>query len=125
MKKSLFIFIIFMIIMVVAAFFLISYAYQYASTNNTTNFSSSNNSKVQISGYEFSPSSITIKVVDTVTWTNMDATPHTVTSDTGNELDSPILASGSTYSHIFKSSGNYDYHSSLDQNLMKGEIIVQ
>jgi plastocyanin len=36
---------------------------------------------VDISGFAFDPASLTITEGDTVTWTNLDQTPHTVTSD--------------------------------------------
>lgn len=56
----------------------------------------------------------------------MDAAPHTVTSDVGsvkNELDSPTLAKGYTYSHTFNEIGTYAYHCSIHTS-MKGKIIV-
>ncbi len=45
---------------------------------------------VSINGSSFSPSSLTIAVGDTVRWTNFDNVTHSVTSDAGTELDSPI-----------------------------------
>ena len=46
------------------------------------------NGNVEIINFAYQPSDITIKVGDTVTWTNKDSVGHTVTSDDGNELDS-------------------------------------
>jgi plastocyanin len=37
--------------------------------------------RVDISGFEFSPSELTVKVRDTITWVNRDIAPHTATAD--------------------------------------------
>jgi len=79
---------------------------------------------VQIQNFAFSPSSLTIKVGDTVTWTNKDTATHTVTSDSGGELSSPSLNKGETYSHQFASAGVYDYHCTHHPS-MKAKIIVE
>src|SRR4051794_2408029 len=43
-----------------------------------------------IQGYAFTPASMTVHVGDTVTWTNNDTAPHTVTSSSGPaKMDSP------------------------------------
>jgi plastocyanin len=65
---------------------------------------------VTISNFSFSPSSLTVSAGDTVTWRNNDAVQHTVTSDSGSELDSPLLGQGATYTHIFSTAGTYPYH---------------
>lgn len=79
---------------------------------------------VSISGFEFSPSTKTIKVGDAITWTNMDSVRHTVTSDSGSELDSPLFGQGQSYSHTFNTVGTYTYHCTPHPN-MKGTIIVE
>ncbi len=78
---------------------------------------------VEIRNYLFFPSTLTIQVGDTVIWTNA-ASVHTVTSDSGNELDSETLSSGETYSHTFTTIGNFDYHCTLHPT-MKGTINVE
>ena len=47
---------------------------------------------IQISGYAFSPNSLTIKQGEDVTWTNQDSAPHTIISDLGNEIQSTTLS---------------------------------
>lgn len=37
--------------------------------------------RVEISGFEFSPSELTVSVGDTITWINRDIAPHTATAD--------------------------------------------
>lgn len=98
-----------------------------AATNQvppTNNQPATASNTVSISNFAFNPASLTIKQGDTVTWTNQDSAPHTVTSDSGNELASTKLASGQTYSHTFNTLGTFDYHCSI-HTMMKGKIIVQ
>ncbi|MCL5018446.1 MAG: cupredoxin family copper-binding protein [Candidatus Pacearchaeota archaeon] len=78
---------------------------------------------VEIDNFAFSPSSLTISVGDTVIWTNLQGVSHTVTSDSGNELDSEFLSNGETYSHTFSTAGTFNYHCSPHSS-MKGTIIV-
>ena len=80
--------------------------------------------EVEISGFAFSPATLTIKKGDTVKWTNQDSTRHTVTSDSGSELDSQSLGNGQSYSHTFASAGTFNYHCALHPN-MKAKIIVE
>ncbi len=70
---------------------------------------------VAIRGMEFSPHDITIKVGDSVRWTNLDAVTHTVTSgdpDAGNAgalFDSGNLAPDKTFEFKFTTAGTYEY----------------
>lgn len=79
---------------------------------------------IDIKGFAFTPSSLNIKVGDTITWKNGDSASHTVTSDSGSELNSAILNTGQSYSHIFNTVGTYKYHCSFHSS-MHGTIIVQ
>lgn len=94
------------------------------TTTPTTTSSSPETYQVDIQNFAFSPSSLTIKVGDKVTWTNNDPTPHTVTSDSGSELGSSSLSTSQTYSHTFNTKGEFDYHCSI-HTMMKGKVIVQ
>src|SRR5690348_1456503 len=49
---------------------------------------SSTNVTVNIKNFAFNPSTLTIKTGTKVTWVNNDSIPHTVTSDSGNVIDS-------------------------------------
>ncbi len=79
---------------------------------------------IEIRNFVFSPSALTINKGDKVTWTNMDSVMHTVTSDSGSELDSELLSKGESYSHTFDSKGTFEYNCSPHQN-MKATIIVE
>jgi plastocyanin len=79
--------------------------------------------KMDISGFAFSKVNLQIKAGDTVIWTNLDVAPHTVTSDSGSELDSPNILKGQTYSHTFNTAGVYTYHCGVHPS-MKATITV-
>ena len=65
---------------------------------------------VAISGFAFSPASLTVKAGTTVTWTNKDSDAHTVTSQgTGGPLGSAALSTGQSYSFTFTKPGTYAY----------------
>lgn len=78
---------------------------------------------IKIIGYAFGPAILNIKAGDTVVWTNNDKVSHTVTSDSGTELNSATLAKGDTYSHTFATAGTYKYHCSA-YKYMIGKLIV-
>lgn len=79
---------------------------------------------VNIQSFAFSPADLTVNLGDTVVWTNKDSVAHTVTSDSGTELDSPQIPNGQTYSHKFATAGTFTYHCSLHPS-MKGTITVK
>ncbi|AJF62526.1 MAG: Blue (Type 1) copper protein [archaeon GW2011_AR20] len=83
-----------------------------------------NGINVKITGFAFSPAELTVKVGDTVTWVNEDSVKHTVTSDSGSELSSPLFAKSETYSHTFNTPGTFAYHCNVHPD-MTGKVIVQ
>lgn len=100
--------------------------------NNQTNVSSPPNGSVnttpttqqfsvEISGFAFNPDTITITKGSTVTWTNKDSAPHTIS---GSGFESGSLSTGQAFSHTFDEAGTYDYSCSIHPS-MKGKVIVQ
>ena len=79
---------------------------------------------IELKSFSFQPKELIIKAGDTVIWTNKDSTSHTVTSNSGNELNSPSLSKESIYSHTFTQTGTFAYHCKPHSN-MKGTIIVE
>lgn len=71
----------------------------------------------------FNPGYITIAKGTTVTWTNKDGRPHTVTSSTG-VFDSGEIKNGASYDFKFLKSGTYTYHCQL-QDGMTGTVVVE
>ena len=84
--------------------------------------SSANN--VTIQGDAFSPSSLTVKVGDIVTWINNDNHDHTVTSDTGT-FNSVNIANGSTFSFTFNTVGTYSYYCSIHTSMKATIVVIQ
>ena len=78
---------------------------------------------VNIQGYAFLPNITSVTLGSTVTWTNNDPVAHTITSDSGTELASSLIASGGSFIHKFDTKGIFDYHCSIHP-MMKGEIVV-
>ncbi|GAB3884698.1 hypothetical protein GCM10029964_046120 [Kibdelosporangium lantanae] len=51
--------------------------------------------QVHMSGYAFGPAQLSVKVGDTVTWTNHDQAPHNAVVTAGPaRFESPMLATG-------------------------------
>ena len=78
---------------------------------------------VTIKDFAFTPAKVTVTPGSMVTWTNSDATRHTVTSDSGGTLGSGPIGSGQTYGKQFDTPGTYAYHCEIHQS-MKGTIVV-
>jgi LPXTG-motif cell wall-anchored protein len=64
---------------------------------------------VTIKSFKFAPKSLTIKVGDTVNWTNQDSVQHSATADNGT-FDTGLIAKGSTRAYRFTTAGTYGYH---------------
>ena len=78
---------------------------------------------VTIQNFAFSPSTITVKVGDKVTWTNQDSIGHSATADNGS-FDTGVLQQGQSGSITFSKAGTFTYHCSVHPN-MKATVIVQ
>ncbi len=77
---------------------------------------------VKITRTGFVPSKATIKVGDSVKWTNSDTISHQVVANNGS-FASPVLGAGKSYTFRFRASGTYHYHDGLHPSL-KGTIVV-
>ncbi len=78
---------------------------------------------IDISGFSFAPSALTVQVGDTVTWTNLDSAGHTVTFNGSPSLSSGGLQEGDTHSVTFDNVGTYAYWCSPHAS-MQGTITV-
>jgi plastocyanin len=78
---------------------------------------------VQISDSAFGTAVLTVQVGDTVTWTNVDDRPHTVTSEDGT-FDSGNLDEGAAFSFTFTAAGTYAYLCEYHPD-MRATIVVQ
>ena len=126
MKKNFVILgVIVLLILAVGVYF---FMLKYPSANEPVSSSLGNTSNpigynINIQNYAFSPNITSVTLGSTVIWTNNDPVAHTITSDSGTELASPLIASGSTFLHKFDTKGIFDYHCSIHP-MMKGEIVV-
>jgi plastocyanin len=75
-----------------------------------------------ITGFAFQPASMEVTAGTTVTWTNDDPAPHTVTAADGS-FDSGAIAPGATFSRTFDSSGSFEYACAIHPT-MTGTVIV-
>lgn len=67
--------------------------------------------EISINNAKYRPKNLSIKVGTTLTWTNNDSVPQSVTSDTPGLFDSGLLQPGGTFSYTFAQAGTFPYHS--------------
>jgi plastocyanin len=107
----------------------------YASTDVVTaqgpppNKPTPSSVSVLIQNSQFSPDTITVAKGTTVTWTNMDSTPHTVTrpSEGGIQVAGPnsgVLNQGDTYRYTYNAVGFFDYHCRIHPSML-GSVEVK
>lgn len=78
---------------------------------------------VDITDFAFAPGVITVSVGDTVTWTNGDDAPHTVTSVDG-AFDSGRLDPGDSWSMKVTQAGTFEYRCDFHSE-MRGTLVVR
>lgn len=78
---------------------------------------------MKIDNFTFNPPKITVKAGTTVTWTNEDDIPHTVTAS-NLTFKSKALDTGDGFSFKFSTPGTYTYFCSLHPH-MTGSIVVE
>ena len=82
------------------------------------------NINIAIQGMAYQPATMTVKAGSTVTWTNNDSAPHTVTSSDGGPLASGTLNRGNSYSITLDQPGTYNYICKFHPR-MRATIVVQ
>jgi len=80
-------------------------------------------SPVTIQGFAYSPTPLTIRAGDTVTWTNRDSAQHSAFFNDG--FKTPALSQGQSASLVFSSAGTFNYVCGIHGAAMKGTVIVQ
>jgi plastocyanin len=99
------------------------------STTPTTHISIVSGSSNPNNKVFYDPTPAKVKTSTTITWTNDDTLPHTVTSgnaDTGpsGEFDSGIVMGGGSFTHTFDKAGSFDYYCALHPYMI-GQVIVE
>ena len=84
------------------------------------------NATVTIDNFAFTTPTITVTAGTTITWTNRDDIPHTVTASDGPppSFRSHPLDTGDHYAMLFAKPGTYNYFCSLHPK-MRGTVIVR
>lgn len=80
--------------------------------------------EVMIEDNAFNPDTVSISAGDTVRWTNLDSTTHTVTSTGGTYFKSENLNQGDSYEFLFTDPGTYEYYCEIHPS-MEGTITVE
>jgi plastocyanin len=78
--------------------------------------------KVEISGFQYDPETVTIQAGGKVIWQNQDSAEHTATLDDGS-FSTGALAEGKLKSESFKTPGTYTYFCEIHPQ-MKGTVEV-
>ena len=79
--------------------------------------------QVKIDNFSFEPREITVAPGTTITWTNRDDVPHTVTSN-DDKFSSKALDTDDQFSFTFRDAGTYEYYCSVHPK-MTGKVIVK
>ena len=77
---------------------------------------------VHIDNFVFEPAQLTVKVGQTVTWTNRDDIPHTVVC--AGKFRSKTMDTDGTFTFTFATAGEYKYFCSLHPH-MQGVVKVE
>lgn len=78
---------------------------------------------VAVAEFLFGPEKVSVKAGQTITWTNIDSSPHQVTLQASSEFRSPVMLKGQSTFIQFNNEGTYGYICGLHPG-MKGEIVV-
>jgi len=79
--------------------------------------------EVKVDNFSFGPTTLTVAVGTTVTWTNRDDIPHTIVS-TEKVFKSKVLDTDEKFSFTFDKAGTYPYFCSIHPK-MTGSVVVQ
>src|SRR2546422_8372532 len=78
---------------------------------------------VTIQNFAYSPTPLTIRAGDTVTWTNRDSAQHSAFFNDG--FKTAVLSQGQSASLSFSSAGTFNYICGVHGAVMSGSVIVQ
>ena len=97
------------------------------ATATATPTESTATTQIVMQDVSFDPAEIQVEPGTTVTWTNQDAFPHTVTAGTRDNptglFESGNISADGTFSFTFEEPGTYEYFCSIHDG-MRGVIVV-
>ena len=94
-----------------------------ASPGSSSKSPQTASAEVKVDNFSFGPTTLTVAVGTTVTWTNRDDIPHTVVS-TDKVFKSKVLDTDEKFSFTFSKAGTYPYFCSIHPK-MTGSVVVQ
>src|SRR5262245_2437101 len=77
---------------------------------------------VSITSSGFRPATVAVVADETVIWTNNDSSRHQVVANDGS-FSSPVLATGQSFSHAFRTGGTFAYHDGI-RAALRGSVAV-
>jgi plastocyanin len=86
--------------------------------------SGASGTKITIKDFSYSPNPLEAKVGETVTVTNDDGTPHTLTADDDSTVSTGELSGGQSGTIALTKAGTLAYHCEIHGTTMKGSIQV-
>lgn len=89
----------------------------------TTRHTQGSTYRIDIAKFKFKPATLEVPVGASVTWTNRDEEPHTVTSPDGKFKGSAAMDTGDTFKMVFTKPGTYTYFCTVHP-FMTGTIVV-
>ncbi len=96
-----------------------------AKATTTTAATVNAGATIEISEYQFSPETVTVKAGDAVVWKNMGNVAHTVTeTTTPRTFASTDINPGQSFTQTFPTPGTYNYVCSIHPDRMHGTIVV-
>lgn len=95
----------------------------YGNAQNPANVTPTTGNTVTIQNFAFQPANLQVKVGTTVTWTNQDTAPHTVTFRDSSMTGSALLQKGQSFSYTFTKAGTFSYYCQVHPG-MTAQVVV-
>lgn len=73
--------------------------------------------------FAYQPANIRVRAGTTVTWTNQDNVPHSVTFKNGMK-DSGLLSQGQSFSYTFNTPGTYQYYCTVHPYMVATVTVI-
>ncbi len=78
---------------------------------------------MNMQNFAYQMANIQVRADSTVTWTNQDSVPHSVTFKNGMK-DSSLLYQGQSFSYTFNTPGTYQYYCTVHPNMVATVTVV-
>ncbi len=79
--------------------------------------------QMNIQNFAYQPANMQVRVGTTVTWTNQDNVPHSITFKNGMK-DSGLLSQGQSFSYTFNTPGTYQYSCTVHPYMVATVTVV-